>query len=128
MPIRHAYLIEDNPTIRSNLIPTLSEMADVKVIGTAEGENEAVDWLTRFAIQADFIILDLFLAEGSGLGVLRQVAAHHITVPVVVLTNYATQDIRERCKALGAAALFDKSRELESFLAYCAEPSSRGPH
>lgn len=128
MPIRHAYLIEDNPTIRSNLIPTLSEMADVEVIGMAEGEHEAMDWLIQFSSQADFIILDLFLAEGSGLGVLRQVAVHHIKIPVVVLTNYATQDIRERCKALGAAALFDKSRELEGFLAYCAEPGTAGLH
>lgn len=124
MPTRHAYLIEDSPTIRNNLIPTLAEIADVEVIGTAEGEGEAVEWLNRFASQADFVILDLLLAEGSGLGVLREMVAQGIIVPVIVLTNYATQDVRERCMTLGAVALFDKSRELDGFFAYCNQPKA----
>jgi DNA-binding NarL/FixJ family response regulator len=38
---------------------------------------------------------------------------------VVVLTNYATADIRQRSLALGADAVFDKSNELDEFFAYC---------
>lgn len=120
MPARHAFLVEDNPTIRENLIPTLAEIADVEVVATAEGQREAVKWLCRNEALADMVILDLFLAEGSGIGVLCEVAREHIGLPVIVLTNYATADIRERCRALGAVALFDKSRELESFLAFCS--------
>jgi CheY-like chemotaxis protein len=40
---------------------------------------------------------------------------------MVVLTNYATPDIRKRALALGADAVFDKTLELEDFLAYCAD-------
>lgn len=72
------------------------------------------------AASADIVILDLFLAEGSGIGVLCEIADKRLAVPIVVLTNYATEEIRERCKALGAVALFDKSRELDSFFAFCA--------
>lgn len=47
-------------------------------------------------------------------------ADKHFDLPIIVLTNYATPDIRERCKALGAVALFDKSKELDSFFASCS--------
>jgi two-component system OmpR family response regulator len=40
---------------------------------------------------------------------------------VIVLSNYATADIRARCLALGADAVFDKSTELDIFLDYCAQ-------
>jgi DNA-binding NarL/FixJ family response regulator len=39
---------------------------------------------------------------------------------VLVLTNYATADIRQRCLRLGADAVFDKSTEIEGFLEVCA--------
>ena len=37
----------------------------------------------------------------------------------VVLSNYATDDMRSRCRALGADAVFDKSNELEDFMDWC---------
>jgi hypothetical protein len=37
----------------------------------------------------------------------------------VVLTNYATPQLRERCINLGANRVFDKSDEFEPFLQYC---------
>lgn len=113
MPKRQAFLVEDNRTIRDNLIPTLADISDVDVVGVAEGEQEAVAWLANHPRDADFVILDLFLAQGSGLGVLRQLLAKHVVLPVVVLTNYATVDIRRRCAELGATALFDKSKKIE---------------
>lgn len=119
MPHRHAFLVEDNPTIRDNLIASLAEMSDVDVVGTAEGENEAVAWLMLHPTDADFVILDLFLAQGSGIGVLKQLLALDFGLPVVVLTNYATDDVRQRCAALGARALFDKSEQIEEFFAFC---------
>lgn len=124
MPTRLAFLVEDNPTIRDNLIPTLAEMADVKVIAIAEGQREALKWLHLNSGRIDLVILDLFLTEGSGIGVLCELVESELSTPIVVLTNYATQDIRERCLALGAAALFDKSRELDSFLAFCSDCGS----
>ena len=37
----------------------------------------------------------------------------------VVLSNYVNADIRARCMALGADAVFDKSKELDAFFDYC---------
>ena len=37
----------------------------------------------------------------------------------MVLTNYPTPEMRRRCIALGADAVFDKSTELDAFFEHC---------
>ena len=59
------------------------------------------------------------LKSGSGLGVLRRTAHSAASGRRVVLTNYATPDIRAACRKLGADRVFDKSSELEELIAYC---------
>jgi two-component system OmpR family response regulator len=44
---------------------------------------------------------------------------------VVVLSNYATPDIRKRCSQLGADAVFDKSNEIDALVDYCLALSER---
>ncbi|MBT2303872.1 response regulator transcription factor [Variovorax paradoxus] len=113
------FLVEDNPTIRENLIPAMEEMADVQVVGFAASEREARAWLTEHAAGWDLAVVDLFLSEGSGLGIVRECGGRRADQLVVVLTNYSTGEMRKRCLALGADAIFDKSNELEAFFAYC---------
>ena len=38
---------------------------------------------------------------------------------LVVLSNYATPDMRRKCLELGADKVFDKSHELEDLIHYC---------
>jgi two-component system, OmpR family, response regulator len=123
------YIVEDSQTIRENLISTLEEIAPVKVVGFADTEKEANRWLADHGGAWQLAIVDLFLREGSGLGVLRSCQKRNARQKVVVLTNYATQDIRERCAELGSDAVFDKSNELDQLLDYCAHATGiNGPH
>ena len=41
------------------------------------------------------------------------------TAARVVLTNYATDDMRARCLASGADRVFDKSRDIDLLVTYC---------
>ncbi|MGJ7566090.1 response regulator [Variovorax sp. GB1R11] len=110
------FLVEDNKTIRDQLIPTLEDLTRARVLGTAETEAQAIHWLKSHDGDWDVAVVDLFLKEGSGLGVLRgceQRAPHQL---VVILSNYATREMRAQCLALGADAVFDKSTELDNFL------------
>ena len=119
------YIVEDSATIRDNLISTLEEIAPVKVVGYAVTESEASLWLSDNHGGWQLAIVDLFLKEGSGLGVLKGCQNRHPHQKVVVLTNYATADIRERCAVLGADAVFDKSNELELLFDFCSEATTR---
>jgi two-component system, OmpR family, response regulator len=117
------YIVEDSPTIRDNLIATLEELTNVTTVGTAETEKEGVDWLTHGNNAWDLAIVDLFLKQGTGLGILSACKNRLPTQKVIVLSNYATIDIRKQCALLGANAVFDKSTEIEQLLAYCVNLS-----
>ncbi|PZP28674.1 MAG: hypothetical protein DI603_18495 [Roseateles depolymerans] len=121
MPALKAFIVEDSPVILENLVATLEELAEVEVVGTVPDEAGAVRWLRQTPSGADLIIVDVFLRSGSGLGVLA--AARELSVPgeLVVLTNYATDEMRRRCTQLGAARVFDKSHELDDLISHCAQ-------
>ena len=113
------YLVEDNPTIRDNLIATLDELVGIETIGTSDSENEAKTWFSENPHAWDLAILDLFLKQGSGLGVLAACRDRKSSQKVVVLSNYATTDIRNRCAQLGVDAVFDKSNEIDALVEFC---------
>lgn len=117
-PLR-AYIVEDSQVIRDNLIATLEELVPVEVVGHAEDEDSAIQWLKRADNAADLVIVDIFLKSGSGLGVLKVTHDMHARCNVVVLSNYATQDIRRKCLELGADKVFDKSNEIDALIQYC---------
>ena len=118
------YIVEDNPTIRENLIGTLEELACVIAVGSSETENDGKAWLNGHRQQWDLAIVDLFLKQGSGLGVLAACRDRQSRQKVVVLSNYATADIRQRCAQLGVDAVFDKSNEIDALVEYCLEQNA----
>ena len=118
------YIVEDNATIRENLIATLEELACVESVGIAETEDDGKSWLTENTTEWDLAIVDLFLRQGSGLGVLAACRARHPHQRMVVLSNYATPDVRMRCAQLGVDAVFDKSNEIEALVDYCIDRSN----
>ena len=120
-----AFVVEDSPVIQENLIAALEEMAPVKVVGTAVDQAGALTWLTDTGNRCDIAIIDIFLRQGSGMGVLRALHAADAPFERVVLTNYATADIRRQCLALGASAVFDKSGEIDALVDHCVARASR---
>ena len=118
-----AYIVEDSPLIRDSLIAMLEELVSVKVVGTAEDEAGAVQWILQSKQPVDLMIIDVFLKSGSGLGVLRAASALPPSVKRVVLSNYATVDMRRKGLALGADRVFDKSHDIDALIAYCSHLS-----
>ena len=126
MPRLQTYIVEDSPVIRDSLIATLEELTPVRVVGVAEDQATATQWLDDQANQAELVIVDIFLKGGSGLGVLQACAKSRPPRKMVVLSNYATPELRHRCLNLGADRVFDKSTEIEALIAYCERLASGG--
>jgi DNA-binding NarL/FixJ family response regulator len=120
------YIVEDSPVIRENLVAALEEMTPVSVVGTAEDEVTARDWLERGDGDCDLVIIDIFLRKGSGLGVLQGLAQSPRECKRVVLSNFATPDMRRKCLDLGAHKVFDKSNEIDALIGYCLRLSEGG--
>ena len=114
-----AFIVEDSPVIRENLVAALEEMAPIDVIGTADDEATAVTWLARSENRCDLVVVDIFLKSGSGLGVLKAASGAGLGTKLVVLSNYATPDMRRKCLELGADRVFDKSNEIDALILYC---------
>jgi DNA-binding NarL/FixJ family response regulator len=133
------YIVEDSKVIRDNLIATLEELVSIEIMGTAEDETTAVQWLTQPGHVFDLVIVDIFLKSGSGLGVLQALGHANPARKLVVLSNYATQDMRRKCLELGADQVFDKSNDIDDLILYCnklaagdldilAPPAPKAPH
>ena len=118
MPL-NTYLVEDNPVIRANLTETLQELAGVKVVGHAEEALDASRWLLDHPHGWELAIVDLFLRTGSGIAVLGALRQRRAAQRVIVVSNYATPEMRTRCLAAGADQVFDKSTEVEALVHYC---------
>ncbi len=123
MPTLRAFIVEDNPTILSTLVTTLEELTGTRVVGSTNNEADAVQALRQHGGALDLIIVDIFLAAGNGLGVLEAAQSMALSAQRVVLSNFATPEIRRRALALGAARVFDKSRDLDALIDYCDELS-----
>ncbi len=115
------FLVEDNPRIRESLIPALADLGSASVMATAESEDEAVAWLAKHKGKWDLAVVDFFLKQGTGLGVVSWCAGREPQQRVVVLTNYPAPSTRTACLDAGADAVFDKSTELEAFFEYCLQ-------
>lgn len=113
------FVVEDSAVILQNLVATLEEMLPLSVVGTAEDEQSALRWVATPGAQCDLMIIDIFLKSGTGLEVLRRARPLLPDASMVVLTNYATPEMRSRCRELGADRVFDKSGELDELLQYC---------
>ncbi len=121
-----AYLVEDSPVIAENLIATLDELAGVEVVEYSGSEYDAIAWLRRADNEWQVAIVDLFLREGSGLGVLEACHDREPGRRMVVLSNFATSDVRRRCDQLGVDAVFDKSTELDNLVDFCRQLGANG--
>ncbi|HEY8049305.1 MAG TPA: response regulator [Ramlibacter sp.] len=115
-----AFVIEDNATIRENLIGTLEELTCVRVTGTSASEDEALAWLAANAQTWDVVIVDLFLKQGSGIHLAQSIRRARPTQKIVVFSNYINASVRKRCAQLGVDAVFDKSTEIDALVDYCA--------
>ena len=91
----------------------------MNALGWSDAEHDAKAWLAANEGHWDLAIIDLFLKQGSGLGVLEACRGRTTDQRVVVLSNYATPDMRKRCAQLGADAVFDKSNEIDALVDYC---------
>jgi len=115
------FMVEDSEAMRAHLTDRLSTKAGVAVVGVASTEAQAKHWLQSNPGQWDVAVVDLFLREGTGAGVVEHCRDRHPGQVVVVMTNHAKDErLLQDCKRLGADAVYHKATELDSLVAYCA--------
>lgn len=110
---RRVLLVEDSAVLTRRLVDLLSEPGRIEVSAQAATQSEAVLRLQEGPF--DVLVVDIELAEGNGVAVIRH--ARQLYPPdaqplIVVLTNYASDFVRDHCFAAGADYFLDKMRDI----------------
>jgi len=110
-PPHPVFLVDDSPVVRDRLAMLLSELPNVEVVGQADIAFEAIDTIRK--LRPSVVVLDISMPGGSGMHVLEVIKQDRPEVMVIMLTNFAHDQYRQKCLQLGADYFFDKSTEFE---------------
>ena len=99
-------LCDDHALIRRGIRDTLSDAADIEVVGEA-GDYGELRALLRDKT-ADVLVLDINLPGRSGLDLLEDIHALRPNLPVLILTIYSEQQYALRALKSGAAGYLTK--------------------
>ncbi|MDR7334878.1 response regulator [Roseateles asaccharophilus] len=106
------FLVEDSASIRRLLVRRLDAIPGMRVVGEAAGERQAlalIQWT-----KPDVVLLDVSLANGSGLSLVTQLRRGGYTGRIAVLTAQDVEAYRNACIDAGADAFYDKASGLET--------------
>lgn len=108
-------VVEDSLPVRRLLVRRAEHEAGVTVVVQASGEDEAVDAV--MATTPDGVLLDLHLAPGSGLSVLKRLRQRSFGGQVFVLSATDRTAVAEQCARHGADGFYDKAFDFEQLMA-----------
>jgi len=117
-------IADDHQAIRYGVKSILATLPDVKVAGEAASGAELLERLRDS--EADAILLDISLADGNGLDLIREVKAANPALRVLVFTSsYASV---ERAMSLGADGYLTKDSDSAELAEALREISAGRPY
>ena len=88
-PLR-VMLVDDHEVVRNGIRAMLAPEDDIVVAGEAGGVQDAIDEATR--TKPDVVVMDVRLADGSGIEATREIRANHPDTRVLMLTSFADDE------------------------------------
>jgi DNA-binding NarL/FixJ family response regulator len=83
-------LVDDHEIVRDGIKGMLDTQDDIVVTAQAGSVQEAIDEATR--TRPDVVVMDVRLADGSGIEATRQIRADHPETKVLMLTSFADDE------------------------------------
>ena len=105
------FISDDSASVRERLVAMALDLPEVDVVGQAEDAPGSVDAIRQTV--PDVVILDIRMPGGSGIEVLRRLKRMTPAPAVIMLTNFAYEQYRAKCRAAGADFFLDKSTEFD---------------
>ncbi|HET8748935.1 MAG TPA: response regulator [Ramlibacter sp.] len=118
------FLVEDLQTTHDLLEAVFASLGGLRLVGTEGTEAEANLWLLEHPGAWDIALIDLVLAQGSGMSVIRRARELHPPGKVAVFSAYASPAVCTHCLGLGADVVFSKA-DTGEFVSWLCE--QRGP-
>ena len=99
-------IVDDAPLIRSRIAEQLRAISGIDAVIEAADYADTLEIIRRERPEA--VMLDLFMPGGTGLEVLREIAASPERPRMIVLTAWGDENLRKRCIDAGADHFFEK--------------------
>jgi DNA-binding NarL/FixJ family response regulator len=99
-PLR-VMLVDDHEVVRGGIRSMLASEDDIVVTGEAGTVRDAVDEAAR--TKPDVVVMDVRLADGSGIEATREIRANHPETKVLMLTSFADDEALFASIMAGAA-------------------------
>jgi DNA-binding NarL/FixJ family response regulator len=99
-PLR-VLLVDDHEVVRDGVKALLQATDDIVVTGEAGSVREAIDEADR--TRPDVVVMDVRLADGSGIEATREIRAKHEKTAVIMLTSFADDEALFASIMAGAA-------------------------
>ena len=99
-PLR-VLLVDDHEVVRDGVKALLQATDDIIVTGEAGSVREAIDEADR--TRPDVVVMDVRLADGSGIEATREIRAKHENTAVIMLTSFADDEALFASIMAGAA-------------------------
>ncbi|MFZ0218182.1 MAG: response regulator transcription factor [Candidatus Dormiibacterota bacterium] len=94
-------LVDDHEVVRSGLQAMIDDRADMTVVGQAGSVKDAIAAADRLA--PDVVVMDVRLADGSGIEATREIRARRESIRVLMLTSFADDEALFASIMAGAA-------------------------
>ena len=102
-------LVDDHALTRRGVRDTLSEHADIRVVGEAGHYAELRELLRR--VECDVMLLDINLPGRNGIEVLQQLRDEQSPIKVLVLSMYPEDQYAIRALKVGASGYLNKASD-----------------
>jgi two-component system response regulator DevR len=101
MPPLRVLLVDDHEVVRQGLASLLKATDDIVVAGEAGTVRDAIEEAER--TRPDVVVMDVRLADGSGIEATREIRAHQPQIQVLMLTSFADDEALFASIMAGAA-------------------------
>ncbi len=107
-------IVDDHPLVRQGLASLINKSPDLRVIGQAPESKQALALMAENL--PDVAVVDLSLAGGSGIDLIKEIGRRHPSVTVLVLTMHDELFYAERALRAGARGYVMKGEETDEVL------------
>ncbi|HTC52383.1 MAG TPA: response regulator transcription factor [Steroidobacteraceae bacterium] len=111
---RRVLIVDDHPIVRHGLKTMIDAEPDLMVCGEAQSDREARAALR--VVNPDVMIVDVSLAQGDGMDLVREVHAQRPQLPMLVLSMHDEAIYAERLLAAGARGYIMKEAAYDQLL------------
>lgn len=111
---RRVLLVDDHPIVLQGLRRLIAGEGDLEVCAEAGTVREARQAIREYA--PDVVVIDISLKEGDGIELVKEVRAHHPSLPMLVLSMHDESVYAKRLLAVGANGYIMKQAATGQFL------------